>query len=296
MSSITLLDGGMGQELLRRSSRAVTPMWSADIMLNEPVLVRDLHHEFIDSGARVITLNTYTATPQRLKRENQLSQLAPLHQRAMNAAREAIDLAQCNQVKIAGCLPPLVASYRPEVSLSFDDSLATYRRLVELQSPASDLFICETMSSITEASAACTAAIESGKPVWLAFTVSDDHPEQLRSGESLKDALLALASLNTQATLLNCSQPEAISECWSLLSKQNGLFGAYANGFVSVESLYPGDTVETLEMRQDLSPEQYAEHAMSWVRNGASIIGGCCEIGPQHIKVLHSRLCSEGFI
>jgi S-methylmethionine-dependent homocysteine/selenocysteine methylase len=35
---------------------------------------------------------------------------------------------------------------------------------------------------------------------------------------------------------------------------------------------------------------------MSWVRNGASIIGGCCEIGPQHIKVLHSRLCSEGFI
>ena len=296
MSSITLLDGGMGQELLRRSSRAVTPMWSADIMLNEPMLVRDLHREFIDSGARVITLNTYTATPQRLKRENQLSQLAPLHQRAMNAAQEAIDLAECKEVKIAGCLPPLVASYRPDVSLSFDDSLATYRRLVELQSPASDLFICETMSSITEARAACTAAKESGKPVWLAFTVSDDHPEQLRSGESLKDALLALESLNAQATLLNCSQPEAISQCWSLLSKQKGQFGAYANGFVSVESLYPGDTVETLEMRQDLSPQQYAEHAMSWVRSGASIIGGCCEIGPRHIKALHSRLGSEGFI
>ncbi|MFQ3208445.1 MAG: S-methylmethionine-dependent homocysteine/selenocysteine methylase [Glaciecola sp.] len=296
MSSITLLDGGMGQELLRRSSRAVTPMWSADIMLNEPMLVRDLHREFIDSGARVITLNTYTATPQRLKRENQLAQLAQLHQRAMNAAQEAIDLADCNEVKIAGCLPPLVASYRPEVSLSFEDSLATYRRLVELQSRASDLFICETMSSITEARAACTAAIESGKPVWLALTVSDDYPEQLRSGESLKDALLALESFNTQATLLNCSQPEAISGCWSLLSKQKGPFGAYANGFVSVESLYPGDTVETLEMRQDLSPQQYTEHAMSWVRNGASIIGGCCEIGPQHIKALHSRLRSEGFI
>jgi S-methylmethionine-dependent homocysteine/selenocysteine methylase len=296
MSSITLLDGGMGQELLRRSSRAVTPMWSADIMLNEPMLVRDLHREFIDSGARVITLNTYTATPQRLKRENQLPHLVQLHQRAMDAAQQAIELAQCDEVKIAGCLPPLVASYRPEVSLSFEDSLATYRRLVELQSPASHLFICETMSSITEARAACTAAIESGKPVWLAFTVSDEHPEQLRSGESLKDALLALESLNTQATLLNCSQPEAISGCWSLLSDQTRPFGAYANGFVSVESLYPGGTVETLESRQDLSPQQYAEHAMSWVKNGASIIGGCCEIGPQHIKVLHSRLCSEGFI
>ena len=74
------------------------------------------------------------------------------------------------------------------------------------------------------------------------------------------------------------------------------LFVASANGLVSVDALYAGDTVETLEMRQDLSPQQYAEHAMSWVRNGAAIIGGCCEIGPQHIKALHSRLCSEGFI
>jgi S-methylmethionine-dependent homocysteine/selenocysteine methylase len=296
MSVITLLDGGMGQELLRRSSRTVTPMWSADIMLNEPLLVRDLHREFIDSGTRVITLNTYTATPQRLKRENALGQFENLHQRAMNAAQQAIELAQRNDVAIAGCLPPLVASYRPDVALSFEDSLDTYRRLVELQSPASDLFICETMSSITEARAACTAAAESSKPVWIALTVCDDKPGQLRSGESLEDALLVLDSFDTQATLLNCSQPEAISACWELLNNKQRRVGAYANGFVSVDSLYPGDTVEELEMRHDMSPQQYAEHAMRWARNGASIIGGCCEIGPVHIKALHSRLCSEGFI
>jgi|TARA_B110000902_G_scaffold210633_1_gene240882 S-methylmethionine-dependent homocysteine/selenocysteine methylase len=296
MSTVTLLDGGMGQELLRRSSRVITPMWSADIMLNEPILVRDLHREFIDSGARVITLNSYTATPQRLKRENELHQLENLHQLAMNAAQKAVELSQRNDVAIAGCLPPLVASYRPDVSLSFKDSLDTYRRLVELQSPASDLFICETMSSINEARAACTAALESGKPVWVALTVSDAHPQQLRSGESLEDALKALASFDTQATLLNCSQPEAITACWELLRMTQSKVGAYANGFISVDSLYPGDTVEELSIRQDMSPQQYAEHAMGWVRNGASIIGGCCEIGPGHIKALHSRLCHEGFI
>ena len=296
MSVVTLLDGGMGQELLRRSSRSVTPMWSADIMLNEPTLVRDLHREFIDSGARVITLNTYTATPQRLKRENELHQLKNLHQMAMNAAQKAVELSQRNDVAIAGCLPPLVASYRPDVSLSFDDSLATYRRLVELQFPVSDLFICETMSSITEARAACTAALESGKPVWVALTVSDEHPGQLRSGESLEDALQALDSFDTQATLLNCSQPEAITACWARLKMTRHKIGAYANGFISVESLYPGETVEELETRQDMSPQQYAEHAMSWARNGASIIGGCCEIGPAHIKALHNKLCDEGFI
>ena len=240
--------------------------------------------------------NSYTATPQRLKRENELQQLENLHQLAMNAAQKAVELSQRNDVAIAGCLPPLVASYRPDVSLSFKDSLDTYRRLVELQSPASDLFICETMSSITEARAACTAALESGKPVWVALTVSDAHPQQLRSGESLEDALKALASFDTQATLLNCSQPEAITACWELLRMTQSKVGAYANGFISVDSLYPGDTVEELSIRQDMSPQQYAEHAMSWVRNGASIIGGCCEIGPGHIKALHSRLCHEGFI
>jgi S-methylmethionine-dependent homocysteine/selenocysteine methylase len=296
MSKVTLLDGGMGQELLRRSSRKVTPLWSADIMLNEPLLVRDLHREFIDSGARVITLNTYTATPQRLKRDGELGQLTHLHQQAMNAAKDAIEIAEYKNVAIAGCLPPLVASYRPDVSLSFEDSLDTYRRLVELQAPASDVFICETMSSITEARAACTAAIESGKPVWLALTVSDKHQAQLRSGESLESALLALDSFDTQATLLNCSPPEAISACWTLLNNKQRKIGAYANGFVSIDSLYPGDTVEELEMRQDLSPEQYAEHAISWARNGATIIGGCCEIGPAHIKALHNKLCSEGYI
>ncbi|WP_372739357.1 homocysteine S-methyltransferase family protein [Neptunomonas sp.] len=296
MNHITLLDGGMGQELLRRSSRKTTPLWSADIMLNEPMLVRDLHLDFIESGARVITLNTYTATPQRLARENELAQLEALHKSAMEAALGAIELAERDDVVIAGCLPPLVASYRPDVSLPFEASLDAYRRLVELQSPASDLFLCETMASINEARAACTAAMESGKPVWVALTVSDFHPGLLRSGESLHEALQVLASLGAEATLLNCSHPEAINDCWPQLRSMGKKIGAYANGFVSVGPLLPGGTVEQLEVRQDLSPAQYAEYAMGWVREGASIIGGCCEIGPAHIKVLHERLCQEGFL
>lgn len=294
--SITLLDGGMGQELLRRSSRKVTPMWSADIMLHEPTIVRDLHHDFIDSGARVITLNTYTATPQRLDRENELSQLNNLHQAAMDAAKAAIELAERDDVRIAGCLPPLVASYKPGIFLSFEDSLATYRHLVALQSPVSDLFLCETMASIDEARAACMAGVESGKPVWVALTVSDDHSMQLRSGEPLIDALHALESLGADAILLNCSNPEAINACWPQLSRIEQKIGAYANGFISVAPLQPGGTVEQLEARQDLTPQQYAECAMVWARNGASIIGGCCEIGPNHIRALYERLCSEVLI
>lgn len=301
MNKVTLLDGGMGQELLRRSARGATSLWSADIMLNEPLLVRDLHLDFIKSGARVITLNTYTATPQRLSRENELAQLQHIHQSAIDAAVGAVELSRRDDVKIAGCLPPLVASYRPDVSLSFEDSLNAYRQLVELQSPASDIFLCETMASITEARAACIAATESGKPVWIGLTVSDYEHGLLRSGESLEDALNTLSSFGAQATLLNCSHPEAINACWEKLqhfegATNRGKIGAYANGFVSVGPLLPGGTVEQLEVRQDLSPQQYAEYAMAWVRSGASIIGGCCEIGPEHIKAIHEILLAEDLL
>lgn len=295
MTHITLLDGGMGQELLRRSSREVSPMWSADIMLNEPWLVRDLHRDFINAGARVITLNTYTATPARLKRENHFDDLHKLHELAKHAALDAVDLSSIDNVRIAACLPPLVASYHPEMSLSYNESLTQYRQLVQLQDSASDIFICETMSSILEASAASAAALETGKPVWIALSVCDDNQQLLRSGEALADAVKALDSLGVEAILLNCSQPEAIHHSWPVLQTSSKRIGAYANGFTSIDALYPGDTVEVLSARNDLGPAAYAKHAMFWVKNGASIVGGCCEIGPSHIEALKTALLSEGF-
>ncbi|MFK8081193.1 MAG: homocysteine S-methyltransferase family protein [Granulosicoccus sp.] len=296
MSAVTLLDGGLGQELLRRSNRAPSAMWSAEVMLREPQLVRDLHVDYIRSGASVLTLNTYSATPERLERENALEHLESLHQGAMQAAREAIDIASLQEVSIAGCLPPLVASYRPDVSLPEDISLETYRRLVELQAPAADLFLCETMASIAEARCAAAAALESGKPVWLALTVSDDEPDQLRSGEKLSDAIAVLEPMGLAAILLNCSHPEAINAAWPTLRGCARRIGAYANAFVSVEALQPGGTVEELQTRADLNPAEYAEHAMGWIENGATIVGGCCEVGPAHIKALHTRLVGEGLL
>ena len=296
MNPITVLDGGMGQELLRRSGRAATPLWSADIMMNDPTLVRDLHKDFIDSGARVITLNTYSATPERLDRHNALSHLEALHEGAIAAAKQAIELAAVDNVRIAACLTPLVASYRPEVSQDFDDSLATYRRLVELQSSGSDLFLCETMASISDARAACVAALECGKPVWAALTVSDEHMGHLRSGELVIDAVHSLEAVGADAILLNCSQPESITACWPQLCQATVPFGAYANGFVTVAPLQPGGTVEYLEARQDLNPEHYAGCALGWAREGASIIGGCCEVGPAHMQAVRDGLLAEGLI
>ena len=69
---------------------------------------------------------------------------------------------------------------------------------------------------------------------------------------------------------------------------------AYANGFTSIETLKPGGTVASLEARHDLGPEQYAAFAMNWVRNGARVVGGCCEVGPAHIAELARQLAQAG--
>jgi S-methylmethionine-dependent homocysteine/selenocysteine methylase len=297
VKNVTILDGGMGQELIKRTSRKLTPLWSADVMLHEPNLVRDVHAEFINNGAEVITLNTYTATPQRLTRDGSIELIAPLHSAAIKAAREAIAQSGMPHTKIAACLPPLVASYHPDDSMPFEEALSSYQELVDLQKSAADLFLCETMSSIKEAKAACTAAQKTEKPIWIAFSVSDTEPALLRGGERIADAIKELSLLEPQMILLNCSRPEAINaalnETHSLLVENEIPFGVYANGFKAVDELYPGDTVESLAQRKDLSPEKYAEYALEWAQQGAIVIGGCCEISPMHIKAVSEALKRE---
>lgn len=294
MTSVMILDGGMGQCLVKRSALPISPLWSSQVMLKEPDLVQQVHLEFIQAGARVITLNTYTATPQRLTRDADISLLQPLHRNAAAAALAARQQANTSSVQIAGCLPPLVASYHPELTPSHSVSLAAYQQLVDLQQPVADLFICETMSSSHEAYAACVAAKQSGKPVWVAFSVADDATQRIRGGELLTDAIDAIMPLAPDAILLNCSRPESVSLCLPVLVealRRKGIpFGAYANGFSAVDGLIPGGTVQKLQQRVELNPFEYARFATEWVNLGAQVVGGCCEITPAHINAVTDAL------
>lgn len=295
MSTVILTDGGMGQELLRRSGATPTPLWSAKVLMDEPDLVRELHADFIRAGARVITVNTYAATPERLAREGVGEMFRPLQKAGIDLAVEARDAvgADC---AVAGCLPPLFGSYAPTLRLPFDETLAIYRRVVAEQAGRVDLFLCETMASAEEALAAATAAAESGRPVWVSWTLADDGAPRLRSGETLAAAAKAVAHLPLAARLVNCSRPEAVDAAFDDLLALGGTVGAYANGFTAVEALKHGGTVDVLDARQDLGPDSYADFAMGWVERGAAIVGGCCEVGPEHIARLRDRLVAAGHI
>ena len=291
---VVLLDGGVGQELYRRSTRPASPLWSVQVMMDEPELVEAVHLDFIEAGARIVTLNTYTATPHRLAREGVAETFDAVHAAAAAAAGAARDKSG-HAVRLAGCLPPLVGSYRPDLTPPEDVCLADYRRIVSVQADNVDLFLCETMLSAAEARAATTAAGESGRPVWTALSVDDADGTLLRSGEGVAEGAHAAIDAGAEAVLINCSSPEAIAAALPALAAAGAPFGAYANGFVSVSALQPGGTVDVLEARDDLDPPTYADHAMAWVGAGAAIVGGCCEIGPAHIAALGRQLAAEGY-
>ena len=143
MAEIHFLDGGLGQEIQNRASARPHPLWSVKVMYDEPDVVSAVHREFIAAGAKVITANTYTASPPRLRRDGDLCQIADIHNTALRLARTAIDEADDSALQLAGCLPPLVGSYVAEVSMDFEASLADYRQLVALQKQGVDLFLIE---------------------------------------------------------------------------------------------------------------------------------------------------------
>ena len=293
--TVTLLDGGLGQELIKRSSAPPHPLWATQVMIDEPHLVSEIHRDFCDAGARVICLNTYAVSRHRLATYAPEKSLQEVLDTALAAADAGIASSQsASEVSTVASLPPLNASYDHTVAPDFESAYAQYRELISLQKTTVSAFLLETMSNIAEATAGAKAIRDEGVVGAVAFTLSDRDATKLRSGEPLADAIDAVLPHTPDAILINCSTPEIVSEGLKIVAKSGIKFGAYANGFVSVDALVPGSTVDRLAERKDLGPDEYLALVKSWLELGAEIVGGCCEIGPDHIKAISTYLAREG--
>lgn len=295
MKNIYILDGGVGQEIYIRAGKLQTPLWSTQVMIDAPQIVKDVHKDFMNAGATIITTNNYTCTPSRLKRDSQIELFEKLQLQALNLAVQARkELSLTEDVSIAGCLPPLIGSYVVD-KRTFSEIKNEYERIVAIQDKYIDIFLIETMSSIKEAKAAVEAAEKGSKPIWLSLTLCDTNPNELRSGESIKEAVEALENYSIDALLFNCSYPESIDQGIYSLRNLNIPFGGYANAFTSINALKPGTTVDKLTARLDINEEKYAAHVMKWIQKGASIVGGCCEVGPSYITYIRNQLKSKDY-
>lgn len=300
--AITILDGGMSRELIRIGAPFRQPEWSALALIEAPEYVRRVHEEFIDAGAQVITTNSYALVPFHIgedRFQQQGAHLAALAGQQAKAAADCFRASTGRSVLVAGSLPPIFGSYEPD---KFDpDRVHAYLRvLVEAMAPYVDIWLGETLSLIAEAQAVQEAVRGTGKPLWVAFTVDDtrtDNQPNLRSGEAVSKAVQWAVQSHAEAILFNCSNPEVMDPAIRvarqvvLTGQESGrtlAVGAYANGFSTAPREGPAnESCGTL--RHDLDPPAYASFVRSWVESGATIVGGCCGIGRDHIGLLASE-------
>lgn len=294
MTNITLLDGSIGQELVRRAGDRPTPLWSTQAMIDHPKLPATVHLDYFAAGATVASTNTYAVLPDRLALAGLETRFKELADLAVMAARRA--RAAHGAGRVAGVLGPLKGSYRPDICPPAAKAAALYAPLVARLAPQVDLLLAETMCSVDQADGVLRASLGQGLPVWLAISVMDEDGTRLRSGEPVSDLAELLAQRRPEAVLVNCTRPEAVAPALDILRGFGLPFGAYANGFTRIDTgfLAVTSTVDALTARADIGPERYAEIAMGWVAQGATILGGCCEIGPAHIAELARRLREAG--
>jgi S-methylmethionine-dependent homocysteine/selenocysteine methylase len=288
---VTLLDGSMGQELINRGAGGDGLLWAAAALFDNPETVLAIHEDYIAAGADVICTNSYSCIRNKFEPAGLADRLGEMNRLAGELAQRARDRSGA-AVLIAGSLPPQKGSYRPDLVAGAEELYVLYREQAGFLADYVDLFLCETMSTAAEARWAAIAALETGKPVWLSWTLHDTGPTRLRSGETLEQAMAAIDGLGVSALLVNCSMPEAITRAVPRLLDLTDLpVGAYANGFTPIPEKwnYRGDQ-DLPPARQDVGPDAYAEFAASWIAAGAAVIGGCCQIGPDHVRQLRQLI------
>lgn len=294
----TLLDGGMGRELKRIGAPFRQPEWSALALIEAPDFVRRAHQAFAEAGADVITTNSYAIVPFHLGEERFAARGEELADLAGRVARDAVQSAS-HAVAVAGSLPPLFGSYRPDLYNPARAQEILAPLIAGLESHI-DHWLIETQSAIAEIEAAAMGLRRSKKPIWISFTLEDGAEDalaqpRLRSGEPVSVAVNRAAQLGAVAVLFNCSQPEimgpAVDVARQTLGPQSAdvRIGVYANAFPPQPK--DAEANSTLhELRADLDPAGYAHFMQDWIRRGASIVGGCCGIGPEHIAAMRSAL------
>lgn len=275
-----ILDGATGTELVRRGFTLTTPLWSAAAITEAPELLEQIHRDYVQAGADIITANTFRTHGRNLREAGMESQAGELTQQAVDIARRTAN----SSMLIAGSVAPLEDCYSPDKTPGESELEDEHGRHTDnLKRSGVDLILVETQITIREGTIAARAARATGLPVLVSWTLKTAiGPPRLLSGELLQDALDSLAPLRIQGVLLNCIPAEEVLPAFqSVQGSDIWLKGAYANtGRLYADGSW-GDTTAT-------NPAVYAGYAQSWKCFGFHILGGCCGTTPEHVSLLKS--------
>ena len=290
-----ILDGGMGQELLARGMEPNGTLWSANALLQEKYhkLLLDTHVDFIKAGAEVIVTTTFTTRQIRLKDNNVEDKFEYLNKKAGEIALKA--KKQNPNILVAGGLPPQYLTY--EADPRPDSEIAdNFKTQAELLNPYVDFFYFDVLSSVKEFKIAIDCISKFNKPYLIGAHISEGT--NLPSGEKISEIITKIKHEKLLGIMLSCISPENYDLNLNEIKNLGVPFGFKLNGFIKTNpkpnytgaynNSKSGNPNEFLGVREDLTPEKMSEFAKKFKDAGATILGGCCETRPSHIKAFAS--------
>ncbi len=281
---IIVIDGATGTELERRGATMNDGAWCAMATLTDPALLRQVHEDYIRAGARVITANTFSTNRNMLEPAGLGSRFEELNRRAVELAREARErTGTVERVAVAGSMSHQVpilegADQRDAHAVPAPEvAEANFREMAELLAASGvDLLLMEMMSDPELANPAIAAAVATGLPVWVGFSV--------RMGESGNPVAYVRQELSA-AEMLDMIPLDGIRVAGVMHSEVNTIapmieqLKARWNGPLMV---YPDSGYFKMPHWQfvDILPvDDFVAYSRQWIAAGVQIVGGCCGLG-----------------
>ncbi len=288
-----ILDGGMGQELLYRGLKPKGTLWSAHALIDKDChqMVVDAHLDFINAGAEVIVTSTFTARRNRLIQNDSEKYFKKINIKAVELAQKARDIAK-KDILIAGGLPNQKQTYSADLGKNLNAIEKNFFDQAKLLKNGIDFFYLDVMSSGLECEIALKTIESYNLTVLVGIHVRDNG--QLPSGEAIKDIVKKYKNNNWLGIITACVSPKAYELIINDLQKVEIPYGFKLNAFKKIPEGYSvaskdqwgnaGNPNTVLGVNSDLNESNFYEYVKKFKENGATILGGCCEIRPSHIK------------
>jgi len=288
-----ILDGGMGQELLNRGLKPKGTLWSAHALIDKDChqMVIDAHLDFINAGAEVIVTATFTARRFRLIQNDCEKYFEKINIKAVELAQKARDISK-KEILIAGGLPNQKQTYSADLGKDLDLIEKNFYDQAKLLKQGIDFFYLDVMSSGIECEIALKVIETFNLPVLVGIHLRDNG--QLPSGEKINDIVKKYNNKNWLGIIMACISPRAYEAVMNDLQKIDIPYGFKLNAFKKIPEGYTvaskdewgnaGNPITVLGKNTDLNESKFYEYVKKFMKNGATILGGCCEIRPSHIK------------
>jgi len=288
-----ILDGGLGQHLLSKGLITKGSLWSTTALLYEKFhkLVVDAHLDFINAGADVIVTNNFSARRARMVENNVEKHFEYVNKKAGELALKAKQASK-KDILIAGSLPGQHNTYAEDQRDLKVIEKGFYDQAILLE-PFVDFYYLDVLCGSKECGIALDVIDKFNKPVLVGLHIKKNG--KLPSGESLKQLVEKCKNKNWLGVVAACVSPEIIEKTSDEFGQLGIPFGYKANlwkieeplpasAWVKVTSEIGKNPIETLGTRKDYTRDIFLNFTKQMMKKGATILGGCCEIKPTHIK------------